>query len=125
MFNYTPSHEEIIARCSVNGEGYGSDARMYAEFDLVGIKELEWAREVVALADEGIHRYKAATETEREALAVKEAREKVFNNAKDRWAKVADELGAANQKLRESTEVLRQEREEREEVSFLQCTMGG
>lgn len=51
--------------------------------------------------------------------------EKVLANAKDRWAKIANELGAANQKLRESTEALRQEREEREKVSFLQCTMGG
>jgi len=71
MFNYTPSHEEIIAQCTINGEGYGSNARMYAEFDLFGIKELAWAREVVELADVGIHRYKAAKEAER----------------KDRWAK--------------------------------------
>ena len=102
MFNYTPSHEEIIAQCTINGEGYGSNARMYAEFDLFGIKELAWAREVVELADVGIHRYKAAKEAERKAQAVDEARNKVFNNAKDRWAK-----------------------SKYEEPTVFQCSMGG
>jgi len=102
MFNYTPSHEEIIAQCTINGEGYGSSARMYAAFDLVGIKELSWAREVVELADAGIYRYKMAKEAERKALAVNEARGKVFDNAKDRWAK-----------------------SKYEEPTVFQCSMGG
>jgi len=68
MFNYNPSHEEIVTQCTINENGYGADARMQAEFDVFSAKELAWAREVVSLADIGIMRYSRAVEAEREAV---------------------------------------------------------
>jgi len=70
MFNYNPSHEEIVTQCTINGNGYGEDARMQAESDVFSARELVWAREVVSLADSGIMRYSRAVEVERVEAAV-------------------------------------------------------
>jgi len=51
MFSFTVSHDALMARCERNGEGFGSNARMYAEIALEREAELAWAREVIAAAD--------------------------------------------------------------------------
>jgi len=43
---------DILTRCELLGTGYGSNARMAAEHDLIAEAELAWARAIVADADE-------------------------------------------------------------------------